>query len=103
VYDAGVVESFLDGYASAAGEPLGAPVFVGVQVMTAESLRFGDVPARANEQLDAGRPGEEIAGEVLRAFVERGLRSIYLVPPIMRGGRRDYEAAARVIEGYRAG
>jgi hypothetical protein len=38
---------------------------------------------------------------VLRSYVDEGFRSIYLVPPIMRGGRRDYEAAQRVIEAFR--
>ena len=47
------------------------------------------------------RPGEEIAAQVLRDFVAEGFRSIYLVPPIMRGGRRDYKAAQRVIEAFR--
>ena len=44
------------------------------------------------------RAAPDIAVEVLQGFVERGFRSIYLVPPILRGGRRDYAAAQRVIE-----
>ncbi|MDA1003834.1 MAG: methylenetetrahydrofolate reductase [Chloroflexi bacterium] len=102
LYDPGTLERLLDDYARAAGVTLDAPVFAGVQVMTGESLRFGEVPADVIADLDRGRPGEEIALAVLDRFVARGFRSIYLVPPIMRGGRRDYAAAARVLTTLRA-
>lgn len=102
LYAPDVLERFLADCARNQSEPLAAPVFVGVQVMTAESLRFGDVPADVIADLDRGRPGEEIALAVLDRFVARGFRSIYLVPPIMRGGRRDYAAAARVLSALRA-
>ena len=80
------------------GEELTQPLFCGVQVMAPGGVTFGEVPAWVTRDLDGGRPGSDIAVEVLQGFVERGFRSIYLVPPILRGGRRDYEAAQRVIE-----
>ncbi len=80
------------------GEPLTQPIFCGVQVMAPGGVTFGDVPEWVTRDLDKGRPGADVAVEVLQGFVERGFRSIYLVPPILRGGRRDYEAAQRVIE-----
>ena len=103
LFDPEPLERFLEGYERRFGEPIAPPIFVGVQVMTGDSIVFGDVPAWVSEDLERGRAGEEIAHDVLDRFVERGFRSIYLVPPIMRGGRRDYEAAQRVIAAVRGG
>ena len=50
--------------------------------------------------LERGRAAVDIALAVLHEFVDAGFRSIYLVPPILRAGRRDYEAAARVLDGF---
>ncbi|MCH8186606.1 MAG: hypothetical protein IH862_10940, partial [Chloroflexi bacterium] len=54
------------------------------------------------DDLGRGRPGTEIAVQVLEAFVSAGFRTFYLVPPILRGGRRDYEAAQAVLEAFRS-
>ncbi len=54
------------------------------------------------DDLGRGRPGTEIAVKVLEAFVTAGFRTFYLVPPILRGGRRDYEAAQAVLEAFRS-
>ena len=87
-----------DEYERRYDEALTQPLFCGVQVMAPGGVTFGDVPEWVTRDLAGGRPGADIAIEVLQGFVERGLRSIYLVPPILRGGRRDYEAALRVIQ-----
>ena len=96
------LRDFLDGYAQRYGEDLAVPVFCGVQVMVPDSLVFGDIPPWVTEGLARGRPGVEIAIQVLQQFLDEGFRSIYLVPPILKGGRRDYEAAQRVLEAFRA-
>ena len=69
--------------------------------MTKESVRFVEIPDWVTRDLDRGRAGDEIAVELTRQFVDRGFNSIYLVPPILRGGRRDYETAATVIAALR--
>ena len=43
----------------------------------------------------------DIAIELLRQFVGDGVRGVYLVPPILRGGARDYEAARQVLASVR--
>ena len=101
IFDPQRLIRFLDGYVERFGETLSTPVFCGIQVMTQESIVFGDVPEWVTTDLAKGRAGEDIAVETLRTFVEEGFRSIYLVAPIMKGGRRDYEAAQRVIEVFR--
>ena len=92
---------FLTRYAEQYGEELSQPLFHGVQVMTQDGIVLGDVPGWVTDDLASGRPGSDIALQILHNFVDAGFRSIYLVPPILRGGRRDYAAAAAVLEGFR--
>ena len=101
VYDHVPVTQFLAGYAARYGEELSAPVFCGVQVLTSEGIVFGDIPDWVTDDLEKGRPGDEIAVEIIKELVDNGFRSIYLIPPILRGGRRDYEAAQRVLEAFK--
>ena len=93
---------FLDGYAARYGETLDLPVFVGVQVMSAEGPFFGEVPAWVEKDLAAGRPGHEIAVQAIRELADGGFKSIYLIPPILKGGTRDYEAAQAVLQAFKA-
>ena len=98
VYHLGQVERFQERYESAAGEKLSRPLFLGLQVLDAKGLIFGEVPESIREDLDRGRDGTDIAIELLHQFVAEGVTNIYLVPPILRGGLRDYEAAQKVLE-----
>jgi 5,10-methylenetetrahydrofolate reductase len=102
VHDPWPVTEFLEGYAKTWGRALEVPLFCGIQVLAEESIVFGEVPRWITDDLGRGRPGDDIALQVLNRFVEAGFRSIYLIAPILRGGRRDYDAAQRVIEGFRA-
>jgi homocysteine S-methyltransferase len=98
IFDLGVRERFLDLYAQAAGAALDLPVFWGLQVLAKDGVVFSNVPESLRADLEKGRDGAEIALELYEAFRSAGIRGIYLVPPIYRGGARDYAAAARVIE-----
>ena len=98
IYDLDQIERFREGYEAAAGEPLAAPVFWGLQVLDVRGLVFGDVPQFIREELDGGRDGVDIAVDLLEEFLAAGITNIYLVPPILRGGLRDYEAAQRVLD-----
>lgn len=83
------------------GSNLTQPIFHGIQVMARESLSFGKVPAWVMEDLKKGRTGVDIALETIQKFDEKGLHTIYLVPPILASGRRDYESVQEVIESYK--
>ena len=98
IYDAAQRERFLERYVSRARDDLSQPVFWGLQVLEKDGLLLSDTPTRVLEELENGRPGTEIAAETLQAFLEAGVRGVYLVPPILKGGARDYEAAQRVLE-----
>ena len=52
---------------------------------------------RCGRQLEQGRSGVDIALELYEAFREEGLYNVYLVPPIRRGGARNYEAAREFL------
>ena len=97
IYGAAERERFLALYEEAAREPLGVPVLWGVQVLDKDGVIFGNVPAEVRAQLEAGHDGAEAAGALLGALVEAGVRGFYLIPPILKGGRRDYDAAQRAL------
>ena len=59
---------------------------------------LGNVPPQIRQQLDSGRSGSDIASELLQSYVAAGVRGVYLVPPNLRGGARDYDAAQQVFE-----
>lgn len=103
VFDPAQAREFLDRYATLYGQPLPAPVFFGVQVMARDGIIFSSVPQWAARDLERGRPGQDIALQLLHQFTQKGFNAIYLVPPILRGGARDYAAAQAVLESFRAG
>ena len=92
---------FHDQYAKLAGQEVAVPVFYGLQVLEADGLIFGDVPQEVRRDLERGRSGVDIAQEQLRAYIDGGMMGVYLVPPILRGGRRDYQAARSVLDAFR--
>ena len=96
-FDAQVSQRLFDVYARDFGEKLAPPVYHGVQIMSADGVRFADIPEWVTDDLDLGRSGDDIALQVIREYANVGFTRFYLIPPILRGGRRDYEAAARVM------
>ena len=97
VYSPEEAERFLEAYRRITGEALAVPVLWGFPVLAKDSITFGEPPARWREELDAGRPGAELAAEELARFIAAGLPAFYLMPPILRGGARDYPAAAAAL------
>ena len=51
------------------------------------------------EELAQRKPGVQIALDLYQRFLDAGLRNIYLVPPIRRGGARNYNAAREFLSG----
>ncbi len=98
VFEAADIGAFRDAYHAVAGEDLSLPVFYGLQVMVRDGVIFSTVPVTVREDLEKGRAGTDIALELLGRFVERGVNRVYLIPPILKGGARDYEAAQVVLD-----
>lgn len=92
---------FLERYADSYGEELSALICCGVQVLVEDGVTFGVLPDWVTTSLRKGYSGEDIAVEVASRCLDAGQRSIYLLAPIFRGGRRDYTACQRVIERMR--
>ena len=88
---------FRESYERQSGGALAVPVFYGLQILEPGGVLFSSVPDGVREELEAGRSGVEIASELYGRFREAGLNDVYLVPPIRRGGGRDYAAAREFL------
>ena len=98
IFDPEDSNRFRDSYERLSGHSLSVPVFYGLQILEPGGVLFSSVPEAVRSELEAGRSGVEIAVELYGRFREAGLHDVYLMPPIRRGGARDY-AAARVVAG----
>ena len=97
VFDARLITDFGEAYLALAGEDLPIPVFWGLQILVADGVLFSNVPEDVRADLARGRDGVDIALEAYSELRAAGVDAIYLVSPIMRGGARDYDAAARFL------
>ena len=99
IFDPDDALRFREAYERQSGEPLSIPVFWGLQVLEQGGVLFSSVPDVVKAELEGGRSGVDIAVEMYGNFRAAGLNDVYLVPPIRRGGARDY-AAAREFLGW---
>ena len=81
-------------YAGKAGT---VPIYFGLQILEKDGVLFSSVPESLRAELEGGRTGGDIALELYGKFQEVCLNNIYLMPPIKRGGARDYEAAKEFL------
>lgn len=100
-FDLSVIDRFTAEFKPHFDHETAPPIFHGVQVLARDGIIFGNVPDQTKAELESGRSGEDIALELIQTLMSRGIRTVYLVPPIFRGGRRDYDAATRVIQAAR--
>ena len=73
------------------------PIFFGLQKMEPDSISFSKVPTTLLDQLQKGKSHLELAVELYETFREAGINNVYLVPPIKKGGTRNYQAAIEVL------
>ena len=101
IFDVAEAERFRQAFQQAitrkSGTELAFPVFFGLQILEKDGVIFSSVPDSVREELEQGRSGVDIALELYREFQENGIHNIYLMPPIRRGGARNYEAAQQVL------
>ncbi len=97
IFDPEDAHRFLDSFERQSGAALAIPVFYGLQILEPGGVLFSTVPEGVRAELEAGRSGVEIAIELYRQFQDAGLRNVYLMPPIRRGGARDYGAAREFL------
>ena len=97
IFDPEDAHRFRESYERQAGEALPVPVFHGLQILEPGGVMFSNVPEGVQRELEGGRSGVEIAVELYGRFRDAGLHNVYLMPPIRRGGARDYEAAREFL------
>ena len=97
IFDPAEAHCFSDSYQRQAGAALPVPVFYGLQILEPGGVLFSTVAGGVRAQLESGRSGLEIAEELYGRFRESGLNDVYLMPPIRRGGARDYAAAREFL------
>ena len=97
IFDPADAHRFLDSYQRQAGAVLSVPVFWGLQILERGGVLFSSVPDDVRADLEAGRSGVDIAVELFGRFRDAGLHNVYLMPPIRRGGARDYDAAREFL------
>ena len=102
IFDPAQAGRFRDAFVARYGEgELPVPVFFGLQILEPDGVVFDTVPDAVRKGLDAGRPGVDLALELFQRFEEAGLHNVYLIPPIRRGGARNYAAAREFLESAR--
>ena len=103
IFDPGQAAAFEEAYSAVSPAEsivtLNLPVFYGLQVLEQDGVLFSTVPDAVREELGQGKPGVQIALDLYQRFLDAGLRNIYLVPPIRRGGARNYNAAREFLSG----
>ena len=76
------------------------PIFYGIQVLAPNGVYFGDVPESLMADIDSGVPGVEIATNLIQELIDNDSRYIYLIPPILKGGIRDYKATQKLLSHF---
>ena len=101
IYDAAPARALLQRFHEETGAPLTAPVFWGINITVRDGVVFGETPAWVQRDLAQGRSGVDIALQTIHELTDAGCRAFYLVPPIHKGGKRDYAAVQAVCEALR--
>lgn len=97
IFDVDHVARYRESYAYHAGKAGVLPIFFGLQILEKDGVLFSSVPASLQSELQGGRSGVDIALELYQRFQEARLNNIYLMPPIKRGGTRNYDAAGEFL------
>ena len=97
IFDVDHVARFRESYGYHAGKAGTLPIFFGLQILENDGVVFTSVPSSIRSELERGRSGIDIALDLYQKFQDARLNNIYLMPPIKRGGIRNYDAAQEFI------
>ena len=97
VFDVDHVARYRESFGYHAGKAGTLPIYFGLQILEQDGVLFSSVPDSVRGELEGGRSGVDIALELYQKFQEARLNNIYLMPPIRRGGARNYEAAKEFL------
>ena len=102
IFAPNVRDEFENRWMAATGELCPATMYWGLQMLEPGSISFGTIPESTLRELEQGRSGVEIALQLYEEMKDSQICHIYLLPPILRGGERNYEAAQEFMEAVRA-
>ena len=97
IFNVDHVARYRESYGYHAGKAGTLPIYFGLQILEQDGVLFSAVPSAVRRELEGGRSGVDIALELYQKFQEARLDNIYLMPPIKRGGARNYEAAKEFL------
>ena len=97
IFNVDHVAGYRESFGYHAGKAGTVPIYFGLQILEKDGVLFSSVPESLRAELEGGRTGVDIALELYGKFQEARLNNIYLMPPIKRGGARDYEAAKEFL------
>ena len=97
IFNPDYVARYRESYAYHAGKAGTLPIFFGLQILENNGVLFNSVPESVRLELEGGRSGVDIALELYQKNQEARLNNIYLIPPIKRGGTRNYDAAREFL------
>ncbi len=97
IFNVDHVARYRESYGYHAGKAGTLPIYFGLQILEQDGVLFSSVPSSVRRELEGGRSGVDIALELYQKFQEARLDNIYLMPPIKRGGARNYEAAKEFL------
>ncbi len=97
IFDVDHVARYRESFGYHAGKAGSLPIYFGLQILEQDGVLFSSVPESVRGELEGGRSGVDIALELYQKFQEAGLNNIYLMPPITRGGARNYAAAKEFL------
>jgi len=98
VFDACAPLKFLENYEDRMGQKITIPVMWGIQMMTRNSTSLVSIPESMKYNLRRGADPVDVAVSMIEEYRKNGFQYFYLIPPILEGGKRDYELAQAVIE-----
>lgn len=76
-------------------------IYYGIYVLEKNSRTFGTVPLHIKRELEMGTPGFKLAIDQISKLHAQGIHKFYLIPPILKGGVKDYKSISLVINAYR--
>jgi homocysteine S-methyltransferase len=99
-YDITRRQEFLEILLSQHDHPITQPIFWGVQILDEGGIFLNNPPQAIIEAMANGTSGVSIAIQMMESLIESSTNHIYLLPPIMKGGGRLYEAAQEVLRHF---
>ena len=97
VYDMEAVDLFYDLYRNSFLEDIKVPILWGIQIPDVNCISLTAFPGWVDNALHDGEDPAKIALRMYKDFSSRGLKDIYIVPTIYKGGHRNYSLANTFI------